>query len=78
MKKPNNIGVDWVCSVPCGQQEKKEAPCESWIFLIVPEESWDGPQKKQWVSQYLDELQWVLVSKKSKRFICPECSKGEL
>ena len=76
VKKPNDLGLDWLYSVPCGQSEKKEGPCQSWIFLKVPEEvSWDGPQKKEWVAEYLDALEWVSVSNAdNKRFICSKCS----
>ena len=46
--------------------------------MIVPEESWDGPEKKVWVTEYLEKMEWVLVSKRNKkRFICPKCSKEE-
>ena len=44
--KPNAFDLEWVYSVPCGQF-LKAGPCQSWIFLIVPEDiSWDGAKKK--------------------------------
>ena len=33
-------------------------------------------RKKQWVLQYVDTLEWVLISNKdNKRFSCPQCVK---
>ena len=63
--------------MPCGQTERKEGSCQSWIFLSAPEEiSLDGPTKKEWVTEYLDAQEWVAVSNAAhKRFICPKCSK---
>ena len=77
VKKPNDIDLDWVYSVPCGQKHKTEGPCKSWIFLRVPEEiSWDGAKTKEWVAEYLDSLEWLTVTNDAnKRFICPQCSK---
>ena len=47
LRKPNNFDLDWVYSIPCGQKEKKEGPCESWIFLNVPEKvTWNCTMKK--------------------------------
>ena len=47
LKKPNDFDLEWVYSVPCGQRRQKEGPCQSWIFLIVPEDiSCDGAKQK--------------------------------
>ncbi len=45
--------------------------------MEVPEkkEKW-GPDKKIWISEYLEELGWSEVSNyHNKHFICPKCSK---
>ena len=80
VRKPNDFNLDWVYSVPCGQKERKEGPCKSWIFLRVPEEiSWDGPKKKEWATEYLDALDWASVSNAdNKRFVCPKCPQEEV
>ena len=61
----------------CGQRRQKEGPCQSWIFLIVPEDiSWDGAKKKKWAAEYLETLDWVWVTNhKYKRFVCPKCAE---
>ena len=80
VKKPNDLGLDWLYSVPCGQQGKKEGLCQSWIFLKVLEEiSCDGPKKKEWITAYLDALEWASVSNAGNtRFICPKCVQLQL
>ena len=77
VEKPNELGVYWLYSVPCGQTHKKDGPCPSWIFLKVPQGiTNDSTKTKQWVLQYLDTLEWMLISNKdNKRFICPQCVK---
>ena len=79
VKQPNELGVGWLYSVPGGEQEKKDGPCQSWIFLRVPEGiSWDSHATKQWVTQYLNDHDWVSISSQdNKRFICPQCVKGD-
>ena len=54
--------------------------CQSWIFLNVLEDiSCDGPKKKEWVTAYLEALEWVSISNDyNKRFICPECVQKDL
>ena len=57
----------------------KEDPCPSWIFLCVPEDISDARDKKQWIQEYLDSLDWNTVSNaKNKRFICPKCAKEKV
>ena len=48
--------------------------------MKVPEEiSCDGPKKKEWITEYLDALEWVSVSNAdNKRFICPKWSQEEV
>ena len=62
------------------RSKKKERACQSWIFLIVPEEfSWDGARRKEWAMEYLDTLDWTVVSNHdNKRFVCPKCSEDEV
>ena len=35
--KPNDFDLDWLYSVPCGEKEKNGRPCQSWIFLRIPD-----------------------------------------
>ena len=76
---PNDFNLDWVYSVPCGELDENEKPCQSWIFLNVPKDiRWNAGQKKKWVARYLKMLEWVEVSKATKRrFICPKCAKDK-
>ena len=77
VKQPNDLRVDWLYSVPCGQKHKKDGPCPSWIFLKVPQDITDDSNKtKQWVLRYLETVEWMLITNKdNKRFICPQCVK---
>ena len=79
VKKPNDFDLDWVYSVPCGQKDKKEGPCQSWIFLCVPEDiCWNGAKKTKWVADYLESQDWVVVSNDAnQRYVCPKCAKEE-
>ena len=78
VKKPNELGVDWLYSVPCGQKHKKDGPCPCWIFWKVPEGiTYDTHKTKEWVTEYLEKRKWGLIcNNKNKRFICPQCVKG--
>ena len=60
----------------CGQI-LKAGPCQSWIFLIVPEDiRRDGAKKKEWAAEYLATLDWEWVTNhKYKRFVCPKCAE---
>ena len=79
LMRPNDFNLDWVYSVPCGELDENEDPCQSWIFLNVPKDiRWNAGQKKKWVARYLEMLDWVEVSKATKRrFICPKCAKDK-
>ena len=76
LKKPNAFDLEWVYSVPCGRI-LKAGPCQSWIFLIVPEDTRrDGAKKKEWAAEYLATLDWEWVTnRKYKRFVCPQCAE---
>ena len=46
---------------------------------VLEEISCDGPKKKEWITAYLDALEWVSVSNAdNKRFICPKCVQTDL
>ena len=77
VKQPNELRVNWLYSVPCGQTYKNDGPCASWIFLKVPEDITDDSNKtKQWALRYLETVEWMLITNKdNKRFICPQCVK---
>ena len=79
LKKPNDLDLDWVYSVPCAETPAL-SQCESWIFLHVPnnQEKW-GPDKKSWINEYLHSLNWCQVRNNgNKRFICPKCTASGL
>ena len=80
LKRPNDYDLNWVYSVPCGQKENNESPCQSWIFLNVPEDiTCNGAKKKKWVAHYLKSLDWMVVSNEAnKRFVCPKCAKDKV
>ena len=74
---PNTFNLDWVYSVPCGEELPNKQRCSSWLFLLPPEkESAWGPHRKDWVKMRLAELEWTEVTnRENRRFVCPGCSK---
>ena len=68
LQRPNNFKLDEVYSVPCGEC------CDTWIFINLKVAPEYGPDKKNFVSQYLEKLGWTeITNRNNKRFICREC-----
>ena len=68
LRRPNDFDLDDVYSVPCGDC------CDSWIFVNLKSAPTWGPDKKNWISNYLEKLGWTeITNKTSKRFICKDC-----
>ena len=70
LKKPNAFDLEWVYSVPCG-----EDGCDSWVFIDTPTAPRWGPETKAWIENYISEIGWnQVVNPQNKRFQCPSCS----
>ena len=71
--QPNDFELDWVYSVPCGDCGPAEEG--SWIFLDQkPMPLW-GPDQKEYITGYLEDLNWSIVtSPANKHFLCPNCA----
>ena len=66
--RPNDFDLDEVYSVPCGECSN------SWIFINLKSAPLWGPDKKIWISKYLEKLGWrEITNQANKRFVCKAC-----
>ena len=74
---PNLLDIYRLYSVPCGQR-LNDVPCQSWIFLDVPTESYDSDGEcldaVEWINAELGRLRWCRIrGSTQERFLCPNC-----